>query len=95
VVPANIVGGWNLEAGAQKHELALEQTFQKVSGTVALGPLHAGLRDMRLRGANISFAFVDQSGMRRDFSGRVAGNRMEGTFRDEKGAEGKWTATKK
>jgi hypothetical protein len=95
VVPANIVGGWNLEAGAQKHEIALEQTFQKVSGTVALGPLHAGLRDMRLRGANISFAFVDQSGMRRDFSGRVAGNRMEGTFRDEKGAEGKWTATKK
>ena len=56
VVPANIVGGWNLEAGAQKHEIALEQTFQKVSGTVALGPLHAGLRDMRLRGANISFA---------------------------------------
>ena len=95
VVPANIVGGWNLEAGALKHEIALEQTFQKVSGTVALGPLHAGLRDMRLRGANISFAFVDQSGMRRDFSGRVAGNRMEGTFRDEKGAEGKWTATKK
>ena len=95
VVPANIVGGWNLEAGAQKHEIALEQTFQKVSGTVALGPLHAGLRDMRLRGANISFAFVDQSGMRRDFSGHVAGNRMEGTFRDEKGAEGKWTATKK
>ena len=43
----------------------------------------------------ISFAYVDQSGVRRDFTGRVGGNRMEGTFRDEKGAEGKWTATKK
>src|SRR5687767_11301574 len=49
-VPANVVGGWNLDAGAQKHEIALEQTFQKVSGTIALGPLHAGLRDVRLRG---------------------------------------------
>jgi hypothetical protein len=50
---------------------------------------------MRLRGADISFALVDQSGMRRQFSGRVSGSRMEGTFRDDKGAEGKWTATKK
>ena len=66
-----------------------------MNGTVALGPVHAGLRDVRLRGANITFAFVDQSGMRRDFAGRVSGSRMEGTFRDEKGAEGKWSATKK
>ena len=56
--------------------MALEQTFQKVSGTVALGPIHAGLRDVRLRGA-ISFAYVDQSGVRRDFTGRVAGNRWK------------------
>ena len=76
-------------------ELALEQTFQKVSGTFALGPLHAGLRDLRLRGANITFAYVDPNGVRRDFAGRVSGSRMEGTFRDDKGAEGKWTATKK
>ena len=31
----------------------------------------------------------------RDFTGRVNGGKMEGTFRDEKGAEGKWTATTK
>jgi hypothetical protein len=95
MVPANVMGSWNLDAGGQKHELALEQTFQKVSGTVALGPIHAGLRDARLRGANIAFAFLDQNGVRRDFTGRVTGGRMEGSFRDEKGAEGKWTATKK
>jgi hypothetical protein len=95
VVPANVMGAWALEAGANKHEITLEQTFQKVSGTVTLGPVQAGLRDMRLRGAAISFAYVDQNGMRRDFSGRVNGSRMEGTFRDEKGAEGRWSATKK
>jgi len=95
VVPANVVGTWNLEAAGQRHEMALEQTFQKVSGTVAFGPIHGGLREARLRGANISFAYVDQSGVRRDFSGRVSGTRMEGSFRDDKGAEGKWSATKK
>jgi len=95
VVPANVMGSWNLEAGSQKLEMALEQTFQKVSGTVTLGLIHAGLREARLRGAAISFAYLDQSGVRRDFSGRVTGGKMEGTFRDEKGGDGRWTATKK
>jgi hypothetical protein len=95
LVPANVMGGWNLDAGAQKVELALEQTFQKVSGTVTLGPIHAGLRDARLRGSAISFAYLDQNGVRRDFTGRVTGGKMEGTFRDEKGATGNWSATKK
>ena len=95
LVPANVMGGWNLDAGSQKLEMTLEQTFQKVSGTVTLGPIHAGLRDARLRGTNIAFAYLDQTGLRRDFTGRVTGGRMEGSFRDEKGADGKWSATKK
>ena len=95
VVPANVQGGWSLDAGGQKTELALEQTFQKIQGTVALGVLQAGLRDARLRGFNIAFAYVDTGGVRRDFTGRVNGGKMEGSFRDEKGAEGRWTATKK
>ncbi|MGH8519547.1 MAG: class I SAM-dependent methyltransferase [Panacagrimonas sp.] len=95
LVPANVMGSWNLEAAGQRVEMALEQTFQKVSGTLTLGPIHAGLREMRLRGTNISFAYVDPAGMRREFSGRVTGTRMEGSFRDEKGAEGKWSAAKK
>jgi len=95
LVPANVMGSWNLEVAGQRVEMALEQTFQKVSGTLTLGPIHAGLRDARMRGANISFSYVDPAGLRRDLSGRVTGTRMEGSFRDEKGAEGKWSATKK
>src|SRR3954464_4427095 len=95
VVPANVQGGWSLDAGGQKTELTLEQTFQKIHGTAALGPIQAGLREARLRGFNIAFAYVDPAGVRRDFTGRVNGGRMEGSFRDEKGAEGRWTATKK
>jgi hypothetical protein len=95
IVPANVLGSWNLEAAGQRLEMSLEQTFQKIKGTVTLGAIQAGLRDAHLRGTAISFAFVDQNGARREFSGRVQGGRMDGSFRDEKGAEGKWSATKK
>jgi SAM-dependent methyltransferase len=95
VVPANVMGGWLVDAGGQKADINIEQTFQKIQGTVALGPMHAGLRDARLRGANIAFAYVDGTGVRRDFTGTVSGGKMEGSFHDQKGGEGRWTATKK
>jgi hypothetical protein len=95
IVPAPVMGTWSLEAGGRRADMQIEQTFQKISGNVALGPIHAGLREPRLRGPQITFSYVDQNAVRRDFTGRVNGSRMEGTFRDEKGQEGRWTATKK
>jgi Methyltransferase domain len=95
VVPANVMGNWTLDTGKERLDLTLEQTFQKISGSVVFAPIHAGLRDARLRGPFIQFAYIGQDGVRRDFSGRVAGARMEGNFRDEKGAEGRWSAAKK
>ena len=95
-VPANVMGAWTLSSGNERLELSLEQTFQKISGTLTLGPVHAGLREPRLRGFNIAFSAVDQAAVKRDYTGRVTDkNRMEGSWRDEKGAEGKWTAAKK
>jgi len=38
---------------------------------------------------------VDNHGVRRDFAGRVTGSTMEGSFRTDSGAEGRWTAAKK
>jgi hypothetical protein len=96
VVPAQVGGNWSLEAGGQKTEIVIEQTFQKITGGVNFSkPLQGGLREARLRGADIAFAYVDQSGMRREFTGKVDGKRMEGTFRDAKGQEGHWSATRK
>jgi SAM-dependent methyltransferase len=99
VVPANVMGNWSLElqgpGAAQKLDLTLEQVFQKISGSVALGAMQAGLRAARLRGAAIGFSYVDQAALRRDFTGQVNGSRMEGSFRDEKGGEGRWSAAKK
>ena len=95
VVPANVNGGWTLDSAGEKVELAFEQRFQKIEGTVGLGHTQGGLREPRLRGAVISFAYVDNSGVRREYAGRITGGKMEGTFRPEGGAEGRWSATKK
>jgi len=64
--------------------------------TQAMAPAGlGGLREPRLRGFQIAFAWVDDQGLRREFSGRVSGARMEGGFRADNGSEGRWTATRK
>ena len=95
VVPANVNGGWALETGSEKDELVFEQRFQKIDGTVGLGHTQAGLRDARLRGASISFAWVDSRGVLRNYAGRVNGSRMEGSWKGDNGTEGRWVANKK
>jgi len=99
VVPAAVAGAWSLElaggGAAEKLEMTLEQRYQKIDGTVTLGPVLGGLREARLRGFLVAFSYVDDKGARRDFSGRVSGARMEGSFRADNGTEGRWTATRK
>ena len=95
MVPANVMGAWQLEAGNQKPEITIDQTFQKISGSVKLGTTLGGLRDARLRGSAISFSYVGNDSVKRDFSGRVVGSKMEGSFRGDNGSEGRWSATKK
>jgi precorrin-6B methylase 2 len=99
IVPANVSGRWAMElsgaGGSEKLSLNLEQKFQKIEGVAYLGSILAGLREPRLSGFRISFAYVDNRGVRRDFAGRVTGGTMEGSFRTDGGAEGRWTAAKK
>ena len=96
LVPAQVGGSWMLDAGGQKHEIVLEQTFQKIQGWVNLSKtVQGGLREARLRGADIAFAYVDQTGNRREFSGKVNGKRMDGSFHDAKGQTGNWSATRR
>ncbi|MBC7803400.1 MAG: class I SAM-dependent methyltransferase [Candidatus Parcubacteria bacterium] len=95
MVPANVNGGWTLETGSEKSEMTFEQRFQKLEGSIGLGHTQGGLREPRLRGFSISFAYVDNGGVRREYSGRVNGGRMEGSYRGDNGSEGRWSATKK
>jgi phospholipid N-methyltransferase len=98
IVPAKAQGDWALAVpagnGAEKWQIALKQSFQKLSGTAKLGDRAYALADAKMRGAEIAFAFVDGNGIKRQFAGRVAGDRMEGTTAAQGGAKVTWTATR-
>lgn len=86
IVPAKVEGTWNVRyrvgAGEETAQVALTQTFQKFQGTAAIGQAkQIGVVGARLNGADIAFALDDGNGMRREFSGRVNGTRMEGSVK--------------
>jgi SAM-dependent methyltransferase len=95
LVPAKVAGTWRLASGGDVLDVTLEQKYQTLEGTVKLGNVNAGLRDAKLAGDKITFAFVDQGGLRRDFTGRANGNTLEGTMKLETGPESRWTGTKR
>jgi SAM-dependent methyltransferase len=69
VVPARVAGTWRLEDG----ELAFEQKFQMVSGTMSFGNVAYPITNGRLRGEEITFTAAH-----RTFTGRINGNVIEG-----------------
>ncbi len=99
IVPAKVQGDWALSVpagnGGERWQVALKQSFQKLSGTARLGDKSYALIETRLRGADIAFAFVDGNGIKRQFGGRVSGDRIEGTTAAQGGAKVNWTATRK
>jgi SAM-dependent methyltransferase len=96
IVPAKVQGNWQLNAVGQTRDLVLNQHYQKISGHMKIGGLEAGLRDATLHGDRIEFAWVDNRGMRYEFSGRVSGGQMEGTVRTGDGQDaGRWTASRR
>ena len=72
IVPAKVAGVWQLPQG----ELTLRQDFQMVEGTLKTGDRTVPISDGRLRGDQISFSAGGA-----DYSGRVSGNRIEGSVK--------------
>ncbi len=95
IVPAKVSGTWRILSGSDVWDATLEQRYQAVDGSIRLGALNAGLRETRLVGDRISFAFIDNAGVRREFTGRVSGANIDGTVRADNGAETRWTATRR
>ncbi len=95
IVPAKVNGTWRILSGSDVWDATLEQRYQVVDGSIRLGALNAGLRETRLVGDRISFAFVDGAGVRREFTGRVNGTAMDGVLRADGGPETRWTATRR
>lgn len=92
IVPAKVAGAWHVQAGGQAWDLTLTQSFQKIAGVAKAGERGADLRDLKLKGDQISFVIEESA--RHEFSGRVNGNAMEGAVRGG-GAESRWSAVRK
>ncbi len=92
IVPARVDGRWSFALqGEEALLIDLDQEFQKLVGGVQLGSVLGGLRDTRVHGDALSFAFVDAKGVLHELEGKLTGNGMEGTFRAGAG-RGSWTA---
>ena len=98
IVPAPVDGTWRWNgtgSGPKQYQLKLRQQFQKLEGEIELDGRPGQLRDVKLRGDQISFSVLDAAGARRDFSGRVAGNAMQGLMKPLSGSgDAKWSATR-
>jgi SAM-dependent methyltransferase len=97
VLPADAGGTWRLTMGegrsAKRYELTLEQSYQMLAGTARADGKTVEVRDGRLEGSEIRFALPDPTGASPGalrFTGRVEGDRMEGSV--EGGSGSAWTA---
>ena len=83
IVPAKVEGAWKTSRGT----LTLKQEYQMLSGTLAQGNVSAIISDAKMNGEQISFSAGGAQ-----YSGRVTGGAIEGTYKTA-GSNGKWTAT--
>lgn len=92
VVPAKAQGRWKLRLGEDLYDLQLEQEYQMLRGSAEREGKRSPVIAARLRGADIRFAFVDRNGDPRSFSGRTAGDAMEGASRAHGQQDLRWSA---
>jgi hypothetical protein len=87
IVPARVAGGWdwqtNVGGKRVRYSAVLEQHFQAVEGVARAGDRREVLDAVTLRGGDIAFALeitLDGLGLtRHEFTGKVDGDRIEGT----------------
>ena len=96
IVPAKVNGTWRLHVDGAKDDvdLAFKQSFQFIQGTVKSPTRELPLVATNLRGDQIGFSVYDGSA-RRDYTGRVSGDSIEGTVRSGSGADVKWRAMRR
>jgi hypothetical protein len=90
IVPAKVEGVWSFrEAGAATTSfmVTLSQQFQRIKGDASMGSNKNPLVGATLRGDAIKFAFNDDKGQTRTFTGTVSGNDITGTLRGPGSAE--------
>jgi hypothetical protein len=84
IVPAKVHGTWRLADG----QIAFDQKFQMVTGTVQTGSGSAQIEEGRLRGEEITFSAGGNQ-----YTGRVTGDTIQGRVKGS-GGERAFTATR-
>lgn len=92
VVPAKVEGRWKLRLGEDLYDLQLQQEYQMLRGSAEREGKRSPVISARLRGEEVRFVFVDRNGDPRAFSGRTAGDAMEGTSRTHGQQDLRWSA---
>jgi hypothetical protein len=97
IVPAKIAGKWRLTiegAGGGSYELDVKQKFQSFEGSAMAGGRSTRIELPHLQGEAIRFA-VNAGAGRHVFSGRVSGQKMQGTVELGTGkGTARWSATR-
>jgi len=93
IVPAKVAGIWRWRRGSGDAELKLNQTFQKIDGTLRIDGKDLPLENAKLEGAHISFAVSTGNPVVEQYAGSVNGNAIEGAFK-RGGRSEKWSATR-
>ncbi len=98
IVPAQVGGNWRLThksgSGEETIDLALVQKYQRFSGEAKRAGNAAPVADGRLDGEQVRFSFTGADGVKREFTGRVRGDRIDGTTTLQTGATVPFTATR-
>jgi len=90
VVPANVSGEWDLEMDGQKGLLSVTQSFQKISGKLAMGGSESRFEDGEVNGTSVKFQLDRQAADDVFHLAEASGDTMTGTV------DGKpWKATRK
>jgi hypothetical protein len=102
VVPAKVAGKWqaqlNVAGKDAPYEIAFDQLFQILEGTVRAGSDSVPLRGRVTNGDQITFTTQPKGspgGQRHEFTGRVSGDTIQGTVRIGEGTtvrQANWSA---
>jgi hypothetical protein len=92
IVPANAEGNWSWKTPTGSAELKITQSYQKISGTLAVDGKALPLRNALLEGDRISFSVGESNPMQLEYSGEISGNTMTGSGKNPNGSESKWVA---
>jgi SAM-dependent methyltransferase len=94
VVPADVRGTWEVAVGADRLRVGFEQDHQMLSARGHRGAKAVNVIAARLRGTELRFTAFDTDGSARHFTGRVRGQRAEGTSEGLDIAPLRWSATR-